>query len=74
MMELDIKYAREKTLWMDLAIIVKTPLVVIGQVLESRQRKSGGTPPGIPSRPSALGANFSREKKSPKLTAETQMN
>lgn len=76
MMELDIRYAREKTLWMDLAIIVKTPIVVIGQVLESRRRKSGGTPPGIPARPGARGANFSvsRENQSSKLTAETQMN
>jgi lipopolysaccharide/colanic/teichoic acid biosynthesis glycosyltransferase len=79
MMELDIKYAREKTVWMDLAIIVKTPMVIIGQVLESRQKKSGGTPPGVTSRPAVRSANFSvggigRESKSPKLTAETQMN
>jgi len=44
MMELDIKYSREKTLWLDLSIILKTPVVIIGQVLESAQRKGGGTP------------------------------
>ncbi len=75
MMELDIRYSREKTVWMDMAIIVKTPMVIIGQVLESRQKKSGGTPPST----GARAANFavggmSREKKTPKLTAETQMN
>jgi len=79
MMELDIKYAREKSLWMDLAIIARTPFVIIGQVIESRQRKTGGTPPGVASRPGARAAGFSvggvgRENQSAKLTAETQMN
>lgn len=40
MMELDIKYSRGKTLWLDLFIILKTPFVIIEQVLESRQRKA----------------------------------
>ena len=61
MMELDIRYAREKTLWMDMAIIVKTPMVIIGQVLESRLKKSGEKPPGMTSRPAALGADFPLE-------------
>ncbi|MGH7941990.1 MAG: sugar transferase [Limisphaerales bacterium] len=63
MMELDIKYSREKSFWKDMVIIVKTPLVIIGQMFESRQRKSGGTPSGP-----------TRENKSPKLTVETQLN
>ena len=41
MMELDIKYSRKKTLWLDLAIILKTPVVIIGQVLESAQKRRG---------------------------------
>lgn len=39
MMELDIDYARNKTLWLDLNIILKTPLVMAGQVFDSRRHK-----------------------------------
>lgn len=39
MMQLDIKYARKKTLWLDLIIILKTPAVIAGQILEWRRRK-----------------------------------
>ena len=38
MMRLDIEYARSKTLWFDLLIILKTPLAIAGQVLDSRSR------------------------------------
>ena len=58
MMELDIKYSRKKTLWLDLAIILKTPVVIVGQVFESAQRKRGGTPPGLATRPSGRAAGF----------------
>jgi lipopolysaccharide/colanic/teichoic acid biosynthesis glycosyltransferase len=79
MMELDIKYAREKTLWLDLSIILKTPIVMIGQVLEPRQKASGGKPPGEVSSPDPRPASFSvggisRKNQTRKLTAETQMN
>lgn len=54
MLELDIKYARNKTLWMDLLIILKTPPVMIGQVVESRgQRRRQGTRPHLISHPDA---------------------
>ena len=39
MMQLDITYAREKSLWLDLAIILKTIPAIVGQVLQSRKRK-----------------------------------
>lgn len=81
MMELDIKYAREKTLWLDLAIILKTPIVIIGQVIESRQRKRGGTPPGQTSGAGARTAGFAvgamgikRDSQPRELRAETQAN
>ena len=38
MMRLDIEYARKKTLWMDLLIILKTLPAIVGQVLDSRSR------------------------------------
>jgi lipopolysaccharide/colanic/teichoic acid biosynthesis glycosyltransferase len=47
MMQLDITYARNKTLWMDLAIIFKTIPAILGQVLYSRKSKktvSAGSP------------------------------
>jgi exopolysaccharide production protein ExoY len=65
MMELDIKYAREKSFWMDLAIIFKTPAVIIGQVLESRLKKRGGTPPS---------KGIEGDNQTPGLRAETQAN
>ena len=43
MMQLDITYTRKKTLWLDLAIIVKTIPAILGQVLSSRKKKK--TPP-----------------------------
>jgi lipopolysaccharide/colanic/teichoic acid biosynthesis glycosyltransferase len=79
MMELDIKYAREKTLWMDMAIIVKTPIVIIGQVLETR-RQRGGTPPGLTSGPGSRAAGFAvgtmgiKRENQRELRAETQVN
>lgn len=35
MMQLDIEYVRRKTLWLDLAIIFKTPVAIFGQLLET---------------------------------------
>lgn len=39
MIQLDIRYARNKTLWMDLLIIIKTIPTLLIQVLESRMKK-----------------------------------
>jgi lipopolysaccharide/colanic/teichoic acid biosynthesis glycosyltransferase len=39
MMQLDISYARKKTLWMDLTIILKTIPAILGQVVNARKRK-----------------------------------
>ena len=39
MMQLDIYYARNKTLWLDLAIIAKTIPAILGQVWLSRKKK-----------------------------------
>lgn len=77
MMELDIKYAREKTLWLDLAILLKTPMVIIGQVLEARQKKHGGTPPGPGARATGFAVGtmgIKRESQPRELRAETQVN
>jgi exopolysaccharide production protein ExoY len=80
MMELDIKYAREKTLWLDLAIILKTPAVIIGQVLESRLKKRDGTPPAAPGSGTraagfAVGSlGIKRENQPAQLRVETQAN
>ena len=38
MIRLDIKYAAERSLWLDLFILFKTPLVVISQILGSIQK------------------------------------
>jgi lipopolysaccharide/colanic/teichoic acid biosynthesis glycosyltransferase len=38
MMQLDISYAREKTLWLDLMIIFKTVPAILGQVLHARKK------------------------------------
>jgi exopolysaccharide production protein ExoY len=61
MMQLDISYARNKTLWMDLMIILKTPLVMIGQMLESRLKKRAGSKSNIPSHASVRAGKFSVE-------------
>jgi exopolysaccharide production protein ExoY len=81
MMEMDIKYARTKTLWLDLTIIVKTPFVIVGQVLESRKKIPNGTAPdraaSPPPRPVgfAVGtAGMNHDKEPRGLRAETQMN
>jgi lipopolysaccharide/colanic/teichoic acid biosynthesis glycosyltransferase len=81
MLELDVKYAREKTLWLDLAIILKTPIVIIGQVLESRQKRRGGRPPGLTSGTGARTAGLAvgtmginRENQPGNFRAETQVN
>jgi lipopolysaccharide/colanic/teichoic acid biosynthesis glycosyltransferase len=39
MMQLDISYAREKTLWLDLVIILKTIPAILGQVWNARKKK-----------------------------------
>ena len=39
MMQLDIRYAKNKTLWLDLTIILKTIPAIVGQVWQSRKRK-----------------------------------
>ncbi len=39
MMRLDIQYARKKTVWLDLMIILKTLPVMAGQVWDSRRRR-----------------------------------
>lgn len=39
MMQLDISYAREKTLWLDLVIILKTVPAILGQVWFARKKK-----------------------------------
>ena len=39
MMQLDIRYAKDKTLWLDLTIILKTIPAIVGQVWQSRKRK-----------------------------------
>ena len=39
MMQMDIRYTREKTLWLDLAIILKTIPAILGQVWQARKRK-----------------------------------
>jgi len=41
MMQLDVDYAHRKTLWLDLLIIIKTPMVVMGQVWEVLARRLG---------------------------------
>lgn len=39
MMRLDISYTREKTLWLDMKIILKTIPAILGQILQARKRK-----------------------------------
>lgn len=40
MIQLDISYTREKCLWLDLEIILKTVPAILGQFLQSRKRKT----------------------------------
>ena len=39
MIALDIKYAREKTLWLDLKIILKTVPALITQIQDTRRER-----------------------------------
>jgi lipopolysaccharide/colanic/teichoic acid biosynthesis glycosyltransferase len=36
MVALDVQYVRNKSIWMDLGVIIKTPLVIISQMLERK--------------------------------------
>jgi lipopolysaccharide/colanic/teichoic acid biosynthesis glycosyltransferase len=36
---LDISYTREKTLWLDLTIILKTIPAILGQIWQARKQK-----------------------------------
>jgi lipopolysaccharide/colanic/teichoic acid biosynthesis glycosyltransferase len=82
MMELDIKYCRNKTLWMDLMIIFKTVPVMVGQMVESRLKKRAASQANIPSHASVRTDNFavsgieriSRPSQAKKFTVETQPN
>ena len=82
MMQLDIRYARTKTLWMDLMIIFKTLPVMIGQMVEARLKRRAGNQSNVPSHASVRTGNFavngieriSRNNQAGKLTVETQPN
>jgi lipopolysaccharide/colanic/teichoic acid biosynthesis glycosyltransferase len=39
MVNLDIQYARRMSVWLDISILVRTPLVIVQQVLEMRAAK-----------------------------------
>jgi len=39
MVRLDIRYSREKSMWLDTKIILKTPFVIISQIKESVQNR-----------------------------------
>jgi lipopolysaccharide/colanic/teichoic acid biosynthesis glycosyltransferase len=55
MIQLDIKYARTKTLWLDLKIILKTIPALVIQVWDTRiKRKPAGRPANIVSRQAAF--------------------
>jgi lipopolysaccharide/colanic/teichoic acid biosynthesis glycosyltransferase len=41
MMRLDIRYARQESLWLDTKIILKTPLAIISQIKDSLQGNNG---------------------------------
>ena len=41
MARLDIRYARRSSLWLDLAIIMRTPLAILGQIVDGLR----GAPP-----------------------------
>jgi lipopolysaccharide/colanic/teichoic acid biosynthesis glycosyltransferase len=82
MMQLDIKYCRNKTLWMDLMIIFKTLPVMIGQMFESRLKKRATSQANMPPHTSVRTGNFavngieriSRQNQTGKFTVETQPN
>jgi lipopolysaccharide/colanic/teichoic acid biosynthesis glycosyltransferase len=44
MMHLDIRYARTKTLWMDLRIIVMTPVAIATQIYDTLLRRTFASP------------------------------
>jgi lipopolysaccharide/colanic/teichoic acid biosynthesis glycosyltransferase len=46
MIQLDIKYARSKTLWMDLKIILKTVPALMVQMWETRAKRKSAAQPG----------------------------
>lgn len=50
MMQWDIRYVRKKTLWLDLAIMLRTPAAIFGQMCEARRRERGV---GLPRRTNA---------------------
>jgi hypothetical protein len=59
MMLLDIEYTRRKTLWLDLLIMLKTPLVLLSQIGEVMARKFGllsapTPPPALPYSPPSI--------------------
>ena len=66
MMELDIQYARRKTIWLDLAIILKTLPVLAGQVWDSRRRRK--------THPNSIGTVLSAEKPTNNLKAFEEVN
>jgi lipopolysaccharide/colanic/teichoic acid biosynthesis glycosyltransferase len=82
MMQLDIRYTRNKTLWMDLLIIFKTLPVMIGQMLESRLKKCAGNQSNAPSRTGIRTSSFavngiermSHKNQTGKFSVETQPN
>jgi exopolysaccharide production protein ExoY len=82
MMELDIRYCRKKTLWMDLMIIFKTLPAMVGQMLESWLKKRAANQANIPSHSSVRTGNFAvngieridRQNQAKKFTVETQPN
>jgi lipopolysaccharide/colanic/teichoic acid biosynthesis glycosyltransferase len=39
MVNLDIQYARKMSVWLDISTLVRTPLVIVQQVLEMRAAK-----------------------------------
>jgi lipopolysaccharide/colanic/teichoic acid biosynthesis glycosyltransferase len=43
MVRLDIQYAREKSFWSDIKILLKTPLAIASQILDSLQKKRPST-------------------------------
>jgi lipopolysaccharide/colanic/teichoic acid biosynthesis glycosyltransferase len=58
MMQLDIRYSRSKTLWMDLVIIFKTVPAMIGQMVESRLKKRAAAQSNVPLPASVRTGNF----------------
>jgi exopolysaccharide production protein ExoY len=82
MMQLDIRYARNKTLWMDLMIILKTLPVMIGQMLESRIKRRAGNQSDVPSHASVRTNSFavngidriSRKNQAENFSVKTQTN